>query len=362
MEQTCVKPKKQSKKKGKIIVVDDTEDEKPKPKKETKNKGKVVVVDDEKKPKKETKNKKVEDINISYIKPVIKWAGGKTQIIDSVIEKFPKNVVNYHEPFLGGGSVLLAFLQNVQNNKIKLNGNVYASDINETLINMYINIQKRPKKLISDIREIIDVYNSIDGDIVNRKPKTLDEGMTSQESYYYWVRTQFNSLRQTQKNKVKGTAYFIFLNKTCFRGLHREGPNGFNVPFGHYTNPEIINDVHINAVSKLIKNVIFTCQGFEESFLTIKKGDFVYVDPPYAPVNDKSFVNYTADGFGLDKHQLLFSECKKHNFLMSNADVSLVNDSFNDQTKYQINVISCKRSINSKKPSSKINEVLINSI
>jgi DNA adenine methylase len=89
---------------------------------------------------------------------------------------------------------------------------------------------------------------------------------SSKESYYYWIRTLFNKLTQPEKNKPLGTAYFIFLNKTCFRGVYREGPSGFNVPFGHYNNPEIINDIHIKNISKIIKNVKFHCLSFEKSF------------------------------------------------------------------------------------------------
>jgi len=193
--------------------------------------------------------------DIIYIKPIIKWVGGKTQIIDKILLNFPKEINNYHELFLGGGSVLLALLQNISLNNIKIHGNINAYDINETLINMYINIRDNPSQILLLIKEIINIYNNLDGSekckaflsrtkpfgfscsIVNRNPLTLDEAITSKESYYYWIRKNFNSLKQKYKNKYIGSAYFIFLNKTCFRGVYREGPNGFNIPFGHYTNP-----------------------------------------------------------------------------------------------------------------------------
>jgi DNA adenine methylase len=299
-------------------------------------------------------------VKIDYIKPFIKWVGGKTQIIDKVIENFPNEIDNYHELFLGGGSVLLALLQNIKINNIKLNGNIYAYDINETLINLYINIQKKPNDILIEIKKIIDIYNNLDGEIIIRKPKNLIEAKTSKESYYYWIRTEYNKLSNEQKNNSLGSAYFIFLNKTCFRGVYREGPNGFNVPFGHYKNPEIINENHIIMISKLIKDVKFIHSKFEISFENIKENDFIYLDPPYAPINDNSFVGYTKDGFNLEQHKLLFSYCKKYKFLMSNADVNLVKNTFNDE-RFIIKIISCKRSINSKKPESKINEVLIKS-
>lgn len=302
----------------------------------------------------------IQDEQIFYEKPIIKWIGGKTQIIDTVIENFPNEINNYHELFLGGGSVLIAVLQNVQKNKIKINGTINAYDINETLINMYKNIQNNSEQVIIEINKIITIYNNIENISINRKPITILESKTSQESYYYWIRIQFNKLTQEQKNTFLGSAYFIFLNKTCFRGVYREGPKGFNVPFGHYKNPEIINEEHIKRISKLIKNVKFNCSSFEQTFNKIDKNDFIYLDPPYAPENNKSFVGYTSLGFTLEQHNLLFSLCKKFKFLMSNADVELVKNSFLD-TLYTIKIISCKRSINSKKPGSKTNEVLIKS-
>ena len=299
--------------------------------------------------------------NIIYIKPLIKWVGGKTQIIDKVLSYFPQEINNYHELFLGGGSVLLALLQYISLNKIKINGNINAYDINETLINMYINIKNNYNQVLLLIKEIIEIYNNLNGIIINRKSNTIEESQTSKESYYYWIRKQYNLLNQINKNKPLGSAYFIFLNKTCFRGVYREGPNGFNVPFGHYINPEIINELHIKTISELIQNVNFYYSSFEKSFEKISKDDFIYLDPPYAPENSKSFVNYTTDGFNIDQHNLLFKTCKKYNFLMSNADVELVKNNFNDNI-YTIEVISCKRSINSKNPESKTNEVLIKKI
>lgn len=298
--------------------------------------------------------------NIAYIKPPIKWIGGKTQIIEKIISRLPNEINNYHELFLGGGSVLLALLQNIENNRIIVYNNIYAYDINEPLISLYKNIQKYPKDIIKEITKIIDVYNSIKNIDIIRKPKNLEEALTSQESYYYWIRKEFNNLTKEQKNSILGTAYFIFLNKTCFRGMYREGPNGYNVPFGNYANPEIINEAHIFKISKLIKNVNFIHSTFENSFNNIKENDFIYLDPPYAPENLKSFVGYTKNGFNLEQHKLLFEKCKNHKFLMSNADVDLVKESFKDK-KYIIKIILCKRAINSKNPESKTNEVLITS-
>jgi DNA adenine methylase len=209
----------------------------------------------------------------TYEKPIIKWVGGKTQIIDKVMDLFPNAIYNYHELFLGGGSVLLALLQKIKDKKIIVNGSINAYDINETLINLYKNIQTKPDEVLVEIKKIIDVYNGIDGNstTVNRIGNSLTEATTSKESFYYWIRKQFNNFSQTNKNTPMGTSYFIFLNKTCFRGIYREGPNGFNVPYGNYKNPEIINEEHLKRVSILIKDVNFYCSNFESSFENINK-------------------------------------------------------------------------------------------
>lgn len=301
---------------------------------------------------------------IEYIKPIIKWVGGKTQIIDKIIYQFPKIINNYHELFVGGGSVLLALLQNIKKKYIVIKNTINAYDINETLINMYKNIQSNLNQIIIEIKQLINTYLNIKLLSTNQitKPKDITEALTSQEAYYYWIRENFNKLQQIDKNKPLGTAYFIFLNKTCFRGLYREGPNGFNVPFGHYTNPEILNEEHLIKISKLISDVNFYHMNFEESFNNINQSEdnFLYLDPPYAPENNKSFVGYTSNGFNIDQHNKLFTMCKNYKFLMSNSDVDFVKNHFNN-IQYKINVISCKRAINSKKPNSITNEILIKS-
>ncbi len=300
---------------------------------------------------------------VSINKPILKWVGGKTQILNEIMLFFPLEIKNYHEPFLGGGSVLFSLLSYIKSGRIKISGNIYASDLNVNLINIYKNIQINPTKFIIEIKKLIENFNKIKGKVVNRKASNIHEALTSQESYYFWIRNKFNMLSKEERTSIKASAMFLFMNKTCFRGIYREGPNGFNVPFGNYKNPSIFDEKHIIEISKLIKDVIFTTKDFTESLKDIKIGDFVYLDPPYVPKTNTSFVSYTVYGFNLDNHKKLFDICytlNKNNikFLMSNSETKFVKVAFSS-SNYKTKVISCKRAINSKNPDSKTNEVLI---
>lgn len=297
------------------------------------------------------------------MKPLIKWVGGKTQIIDILINEYPKKMNNYHDIFLGGGSTLIKLIEKINENEIELQGNIYAYDINEILINTYKNIQKYPDKLYEKIEQLINEFNDCKGEVINRKVEDKEEAMKSKENYYYWIRRNFNLLEETKS--IKCSAMFIFLNKTCFRGLYRVGKNGFNVPYGHYKNSKIIDKTTILKFSILIKNVIFSCLDFTKSMLKIEKNDFVYLDPPYVQEKETSFVNYNINGFNIKQHEKLFSLCnelkeKNIKFILSNSNVKLVNDYFQD-TKYKKKIIKCRRAIHSKNPAKTTDEVIIKS-
>lgn len=309
------------------------------------------------------------------LKPILKWVGGKTQILDKLMVEFPKNIKNYHEIFLGGGSVLFAFLSYVKEGIIIVDENIYAYDLNKPLIYVYKNIQSNHTELYHKLVEFIEEYKKCEGATINRKPTTKLEALQSKENYYYWTRIQYNQLSDEEKTTILGSAMFIFLNKTCFRGIFRVGPNGFNVPYGHYDSPEIINKEHLNEIHELIQGVIFESCDFNVSLNNnIKEGDYVYMDPPYASTEEaittiktktktKSFVGYTTTGFELEHHTSLFHLCDKLNdkqikIMISNADVKLVRDHF-PIDKYNIQSIMCKRTINSKNPDSKAKEVII---
>ena len=295
-------------------------------------------------------------------KPFLKWVGGKTQIINAIMNKFPRKINNYHELFLGGGSVLLALLSLQKHGEITVKGKIYAYDINKTLINVYKAIQDHKDELYEYIDSYISEYDSITGDVINRNPQTIEEARTSKQSYYYWVRNRYNNM---DKDTLECSALFMFINKTCFRGMYREGPNGYNVPYGHYKNtPTIINKTELDNIHALIEGVEFIHSDFSSSIQNVGQGDFVYLDPPYAPENEKSFVSYVSDGFSLEMHKKLFNEVKNLSkvnayFVMSNANVELVTKNFED---YDYEEIIARRAINSKNPSSTTVELLISNL
>jgi DNA adenine methylase len=295
--------------------------------------------------------------NVNIPKPILKWVGGKTQLLDKLMMEFPIEINNYREIFLGGGSVLLAFLSYVKHGIIKIHGNIYAYDINEPLIHIYKNIQSNHNELYNELQKLITELNSCDNTNEinrNRLPKNIQEAKLTKENYYYWIRSEYNKLND--KKNIIGSAMFIFLNKTCFRGLFRVGPNGFNVPYGNYKNPEIINKTHLNIIHELIQNVIFECSDFNTSLINTETNDYIYLDPPYAD----SFVGYTVNGFDIENHHKLFKwiHTTNNKVMLSNADVKLIRDNFLEK-KYNITSILCKRAINSKHPEAKAKEVII---
>lgn len=301
---------------------------------------------------------------IDIIKPFFKWIGGKTQIINKLINYYPTEMNNYHDIFLGGGSTLLAMLSFVNAKKIHVKNKIYAYDLNSNLIDVYKTVQSEPIELYNEIKLLIDEYNSCDDIKINRHPKSIKDAKTSKESFYYWIRSKYNKILN-EKRSITKSAMFIFINKTCFRGMYRIGNNGYNVPFGHYINPKIIDKDELLAISKLIKNVKFKHADFEKSLSNIKFGDFIYLDPPYVPEKDTSFVKYTLNGFDIEQHKKLFEICnelynRNIKFIMSNSNVKLVIDSF-PINKYDIVIIECKRAIHYKNPRKKTEEVIIKS-
>lgn len=294
-------------------------------------------------------------------RPLLKWVGGKGQIIDKLLKNVPKKINNYHEIFVGGGSVLIMILWAREKGLITIEGSINVYDLNKALIGTYINMKGKKDKLFKETNKLETVFNSCKLDKGDRKPTTEEEALKSKESYYYWIRQQYNE--QEDKLSVLSSAYFIFLNRTGFRGMYREGPNGYNIPYGNYKNPKILDKDELKYISSLISDVNFIHSDFSESLNGIQDDDnFVYLDPPYAPENEKSFVGYTKDGFGIEQHELLFNLSKtvseKNKIMMSNANVQLIRDNLSPEI-YNYEVVSCRRAINSKDPGARTEEVII---
>ena len=214
-------------------------------------------------------------------KPFLKWAGGKTQILDKILGYFPSKINNYHEIFLGGGSVLLAVLSLQKQGHLQIKGNIYAYDVNPDLINVYQQIQSQPRQFYKFLSEYWNTYDNCQWGttgtfgtydirtplvgISNKHNEVPPVGIVknSKESYYYWVRSHFNKM---DRLTPEGAAVFVFLNKTGFRGLYREGPNGYNVPYGHYKKtPVMISSSELEHIHQLIQGVKFVCSSFQES-------------------------------------------------------------------------------------------------
>lgn len=272
------------------------------------------------------------------VKPFVKWAGGKRQLMAEIVKYKPKTYKKFIEPFVGGGSVFME----LQNNKTVIN------DFNSELINTYIVIRDNVDGLIQELE----------------KHKKNDS-----KEYFYELRAWDRDGTLEKKSNVERASRFIYLNKTCFNGLFRVNSQGqFNVPYGNYKNPNIVNKEVLIADSKFLnKSGIKILNGdFEEATKTARKGDFVYFDPPYAPLveDSQSFVGYTLNGFDY-KEQVrlrdLFVELdKKGCFVMlSNSSSKLIHDLYSDYKENTV-IIGATRNINSKASGrGKVDEVLV---
>ncbi len=269
----------------------------------------------------------------NQIPAFVKWAGGKKQLLEQFKPFFPKEVKRYFEPFVGGGAVAFHVMKHYKPQE------VYLSDINEELTNCLNVIRNNVEELINDLIKL-------------RKIHTKEN--------YLKIRAEDPRLLS---NLTRATR-FIYLNKTCFNGLYRVNSKGeFNVPMGRYKNPSIVNERELREISQLLKNATIQTASFHETIKEAKKGDFVYFDPPYYPLNKtSSFTTYTKDKF-LEKEQehlaKVFKELDKKGckVMLSNSDTNFVKDLYKD---YNISMVKATRMINSNATKrGKINEVVI---
>ncbi len=270
----------------------------------------------------------------NLVKPIVKWVGGKRQLIDEIEKYIPDKYSTYYEPFVGGGALLF----HLQPKKAVIN------DVNEELINLYTVVRDNVDELIEDLK---------------KHENTKD--------HYYSIRELDRDKGQYSKlTDVERASRIHFLNKTCFNGMFRVNSSGeFNVPFGRYKNPDIVNKATLKAVSKYFNksNIKLLNCDFEKSLKGIRKGSFVYFDPPYDPVSDSSsFTGYAKGGFDREEQKRLKKLCDKLNkrgikFLLSNSSTEFILELYRD---YNIETVQARRSINSNADQrGEVDEVLV---
>ena len=256
------------------------------------------------------------------MRPFVKWAGGKTQLLSCIIERMPHDYNCYYEPFVGSGALLFSLAPK----------KALINDINSELVNVYTVIRDR-------IDELVVFLELVDGN---------HQGIVKQ--YYYEQRERYNKKIAAKEYDVEMAALFIYLNKHCFNGLYRVNNKGlFNVPFNGKKTGNSFDKGNLREISNYLKDVTIMNEDFEKAVSATKKGDFVFFDSPYAPLSDTSFESYTKNGFGYDEHLRLSNLYKELNkkgvyCMLTNHNTQLINDLYCD---FRIEVVPVKRLINS---------------
>lgn len=259
----------------------------------------------------------------SSVAPFVKWAGGKRQLIPQIRERMPEKYNDYYEPFVGGGAVIFDLLP----------ANALINDINKALINTYRIICNESDAFLKEV-------NRLDNDM-------WEDG----KKYYYTIREHYNDKLMRSEYDVELAALFVFINKHCFNGLYRVNGKGlFNVPYNNSRRVSVDEDVII-ATSEYLRGVTIIDGDFEQACKNAKKGDFVFIDSPYAPLNPTSFESYTKEGFDIESHKRLaklYDELTARGCycMLTNHNTELINELYGNKD-YKIDVVSVKRMINS---------------
>ena len=259
----------------------------------------------------------------SSVAPFVKWAGGKRQLIPQIRERMLEKYNDYYEPFVGGGAVIFDLLP----------ANALINDINKALINTYRTICNEPDAFLIEV-------NRLDNDM-------WEDG----KKYYYSIREHYNDKLMRSEYDVELAALFVFINKHCFNGLYRVNGKGlFNVPYNNSRRVSVDEDVII-ATSEYLRGVTIIDGDFEQACKNAKKGDFVFIDSPYAPLNPTSFESYTKEGFDIESHKRLaklYDELTARGCycMLTNHNTELINELYGNKD-YKIDVVSVKRMINS---------------
>jgi DNA adenine methylase len=266
-------------------------------------------------------------------KPFVKWAGGKRQLLDILVKESPEKFNNYYEPFVGGGAL---YFKLWSTGKIR---KAYLNDSNAELVNTYRIIQKRLSELIEELKTGKYENNS---------------------THFYEIRGK------ELEDDVERAARFIYLNKTAYNGLYRVNSNGgFNVPYGKYSNPKILDEENLQLVNESLKHAVISLGDFKEILSKTKKKDYAYFDPPYHPLNNNSFTKYTKNDFTFkdqERLQKLFTNLTKKEVytMLSNSDTIFIRDLYKNHI---ISEVHATRQINCKADKrGKITELLIKGV
>jgi DNA adenine methylase len=272
------------------------------------------------------------------VRPFLKWAGGKRQLVPEILQYVPKKYGTYYEPFIGGGAVLFA----LQPSKAVIN------DSNHELTNCYEVIRDSVEDLIEKLKQ---------------------HRLANCEDYYYEIRSIDRLEGYDTYSQIEKAARILYLNKTCYNGLFRVNSQGqFNVPFGKYENPSILDEAVLRGVSKYLKQkkIKIINTDFAEATITAKKGDFIYFDPPYDPISSTaSFTGYDVNGFDKREQERLKEVIdnlgnRGCRVLLSNSCTDFIVDLYRNIELYKIEVVSATRAINSNAlKRGQVDEVLI---
>ena len=300
--------------------------------------------------------RKTKTLKTEIARPFVKWAGGKGQLLNILKSNIPEEIgtkiTKYAEPFVGGGALLFALLEEYSFEE------VYICDNNKELINAYVIIRDCCNELILTLTDKQNKY-------------TACANMDAKQAYYYEQREKFNTVQLKEDTAIEKAALFIFLNKTCFNGLYRVNKKGhYNVPFGKHEKPTICDADNLLKISDLLQNVTMRSCDYHDVLNFVDENTFVYIDPPYRPLNATSgFTSYTEEQFN-DNNQIELAEMYKElsciggKVMLSNSDPHNVdeNDDFFDDlyADYNILRVEASRAINSiGNKRGKIKELLI---
>ena len=285
---------------------------------------------------------------MSDLKPIVKWVGGKRQLLNEIGKLVPDDISLYVEPFVGGGAVLLHFAPPLAR----------INDANDELINVYKVVRDRPDELLHILHALEEAEVKPGSDLFYRV-RSLDRAAVPGWNEVF------------EQALVDRAARIIYLNKTCYNGLFRVNQQGqLNAPYGYPKHPNIVNERAVRALSAYLNQPgveIMEPGDYTKALAGLPEGAFVYLDPPYMPVSpSSSFTGYTAGGFDEREQKRLYDECVRLDeagirFLQSNSSCDAIKALYQD--RFSIRTVSARRSINSKaRGRGPVEEVLITNV